>query len=127
MNEQKDANHPNLWSAVEEQLKASNVASGTALEKLVQDNQDFHLLRPEEANDKIGLPPWLRVHWRKNHPEGNYSAGDPTGGYPRVLKNVHAWMMANQHLPSGQEEAPASRNGGGDKDKDKGKGTEHGS
>jgi hypothetical protein len=90
-----------VWPSVEEQLAAAKVVHGSALEKLIRENQDFHLLRPEEANDKIGLPVWLRVYWRKQHPEGAYSANDPTGGYPRVLKNLYAWMVLHQDLPSG--------------------------
>src|ERR1700738_993428 len=86
------------WPSVEEQFAKAKVISGNALDKLIRDNQDFHLLRPEEANDNIGLPPWLRVYWRKHHPEGVYSANDPTGGYPRGLKNIHAWMLKNQNL-----------------------------
>jgi hypothetical protein len=86
------------WPSVEEQFAKAKVISGNALDKLIRDNQDFHLLRPEEADDNIGLPPWLRVYWRKQHPEGVYSADDPTGGYPRVLKNIHTWMLANQNL-----------------------------
>ena len=30
------------------------------------------MLRAEEASDKIPVPLWLRVHWRKAHPEGSY-------------------------------------------------------
>jgi hypothetical protein len=90
-----------VWPSVEEQLAAAKVVHGSALEKLIRENQDFHLLRLEEANDKIGLPVWLRVYWRKQHPEGAYSANDPTGGYPRVLKNLYAWMVLHQDLPSG--------------------------
>ncbi len=88
-------NNP-LWPSVEEQIAAYKVFQGSALEKLIRDNQDFYLLRPEEANDKIGLPPWLRVYWRKKHPEAVYSAKDPTGGYPRALKRLLAWMLLNQ-------------------------------
>ena len=40
------------------------------------------MLRAGEASDKIPVPLWLRVYWRKGHPEANYSAADPTGGYP---------------------------------------------
>jgi len=90
--------NPHVWPSVEEQLVAANVARGSALEKLIRDNQDFNLLRPEEANDKIGIPPWLRVHWRKAHPEGKYSPNDPSGGYPRVLKRTLAWMLSHQDL-----------------------------
>src|SRR5450755_679007 len=86
------------WPSVARQLTEAKASPRSALEKLIQDNQDFHLLRSEEANDQIGLPQWLRVYWRKNHPEGVYSANDPTGGYPRVLKNVHAWMLAHPDL-----------------------------
>jgi hypothetical protein len=110
------------WPSVEEQFAKAKVISGNALDKLIRDNQDFHLLRPEEADDNIGLPPWLRVYWRKQHPEGGYSADDPTGGYPRVLKNIHTWMLANQNLqpspppgpgPTAAREALAPRAGSG--------------
>ena len=85
-----------IWPSLEKQLKTSQVFHGSQLEKFIQENQDFNLLRLEEVDDKIGLPPWLRVHWRKNHPEGKYSKSDPTGGYPRVLKNVYTWMLNHQ-------------------------------
>ena len=56
------------------------------------------MLRAEEAGDKIPVPLWLRVYWRKAHPEGNYSAADPTGGYPLVLKEIAEWMLLHQDL-----------------------------
>jgi hypothetical protein len=65
---------------------------------LVQENQDFQLLRPEEASDRIGIPLWLRVYWRKQHPELEYRRDDPTGGYPHVLRNLHGWMLAHPDL-----------------------------
>jgi hypothetical protein len=86
------------WPSPDQQLKASRVQPGSALEKLILNNQDFGMLRAEEANDKIPVPLWLRVHWRKNHPEGNYSASDPTGGYPLVLKEMAEWMRLHQDL-----------------------------
>ena len=92
--------HQPAWPSVEEQLAAAKAVQGSALEKLILDHQDFHLLRPEEAHDTLGFPPWLRVYWRKSHPEGKYSADDPSGGYPRVLNRVHAWMLAHQDLQS---------------------------
>jgi hypothetical protein len=95
-----------VWATVKEQLGETKVVRGSALEKLIQGNQDFHLLRPEEANDKIGLPPWLRVYWRKHHPEAVYSANDPTGGYPRVLKRLHGWMVRHQDQPLGSPDNP---------------------
>jgi hypothetical protein len=88
------------WPSLEEQLVSAKVVHGSALERLIRDNQDFALLRPDEAQDKLGLPPWLRVYWRKAHPEGRYAADDPSGGYPRVLKRTYAWMVSHQDLPA---------------------------
>jgi len=56
------------WPRVEEQLAASKVIQGSELEKLIRNNQDFHMLRPEKAHDKLELPLWLRIYWRKIHP-----------------------------------------------------------
>lgn len=88
------------WPSFEQQLAAANVTPGSALERLIRDNQDFHLLRPEEAHDNLGHPPWLRVYWRKAHPEGHYSADDPSGGYPLNLKRILGWMLAHHDLRS---------------------------
>src|SRR6185369_11232320 len=89
-----------VWPSVEKQLAKDRVLPGTALERLVLANQDFSILRPEEANDKLLIPLWLRVHWRKAHPEGNYSGADATGGYPLVLREVAEWMVHHQNLQS---------------------------
>jgi IPT/TIG domain/BNR repeat-like domain len=86
------------WPSVDEQLNQDSVPPGTALERLIREHQDFSLLRPEEATDRIGVPPWLRVYWRKQHPELDYRAEDPTGGYPRALKNIYAWMVTHPDL-----------------------------
>jgi len=86
------------WPSADQQLKSSRVQPGTALEKLILNNQDFGMLRAEEAGDKIPVPLWLRVHWRKAHPEGTYAASDPAGGYPLVLKEVAEWMRLHQDL-----------------------------
>src|SRR3954463_8063793 len=98
------------WPSLDQQLKAARVQPGTVLEKLVQSNQDFGMLRAEEAHDKLPVPLWLRVYWRKAHPEGNYSAADPTGGYPHVLKEIGEWMMLHQDLVASEADewrAPA--------------------
>ena len=88
-----------------EQLKAAKVKPGSALEKLIKENQDFEKLKDKDATDKI-VPPWLKVYWRKGHPEGKYdNANDPTGGYPHVLKEVLEWMMTHQDLKPGNPEA----------------------
>jgi hypothetical protein len=89
------------WPSLDRQLEADRVVSGSALQRLIQENQEFHLLRPEEARDKIPVPPWLRVLWRKQHPDLEYRADDPTGGYPHVLKEIHEWMLSHQDLLPG--------------------------
>jgi BNR repeat-like domain len=96
-------NKPNpAWPSVDQQLAKDKVEPGSPLDKLIRANQDFHMLRPEEANDKIPVPAWLRVAWRKAHPEGNYTGDDPTGGYPHVLKEMHEWMVKHQDLAPNQ-------------------------
>lgn len=89
------------WPSLDRQLEVDRVVSGSALQRLIQENQEFHLLRPGEANDKILVPAWLRVLWRKKHPGFEYRADDPTGGYPHVLKEIHEWMVSHQDLLPG--------------------------
>lgn len=93
----KDHRGETHWPTLEEQFAAAHVIPGLALEKLIRENQDFDMLRPEEAHDKLRLPPWIRVYWRKLHPEGNYSGA--SGGYPMVLRELCEWMIEHQDLP----------------------------
>jgi len=90
------AEYPSVWPSIEEQLAASKVIQGSELEKLIRNNQEFHMLRPEEAHDKLELPLWLRIYWRKLHPNANYSG--PSGGYPLLLEELHKWMLEHQDL-----------------------------
>src|SRR5260370_38577683 len=94
------------WTPLEEQLHAAKVTGGSALEKLIKDNQDFHLLRPEEAHDNADLPLWLRVYWRKHHPDVPHSTVNPGAGYPDVLYTIHAWMLSHHDLPWGSRNDP---------------------
>jgi fibronectin type 3 domain-containing protein len=89
------------WPPVQEQLTSSHVRPGSALEKLILENQDFSTLRPQELNDRLRLPPWLRVLYRKNHPDAVFSGRDATGGYPLVLHEVYEWMLSHQNLLPG--------------------------
>jgi hypothetical protein len=84
------------WPTLEEQFADSKVVRGQALEQLIRDNQDFEMLRPDEANDSRGLPPWLRIYWRKLNPEADYSG--PSGGYPCTLDDLFEWMLDHQDL-----------------------------
>ncbi len=92
---------PVRWPSMNEQLRTDRVVPDSALQRLIEDNQDFAVLRAEEAKDKIPVPLWLRVWWRKAHPELTYSRLDPTGGYPLVLKEIHEWMTTHQDLVPG--------------------------
>lgn len=97
------------WPTLDQQTQKDRVEPGSPLERLIQDNQDFRLLRPEEAGDKIPVPLWLRVYWRKGHPEMRYAADDPTGGYPHVLKEIYEWMITHQDLrPNSADEPKAA-------------------
>lgn len=86
------------WPSVQDQLRDAKVIHGSALERLVHENQDFDLLDPDEADDRLRLPPWLRVYWRKQHPETKPAPGDPTKGYPLALRDIYLWMITHQEL-----------------------------
>jgi hypothetical protein len=87
---------PPEWPSLDEQLAAAQAIPGSALEQLIKDNQNFDLLQPEEAHDDVGIPPWLRVYWRKNHPDIPHSTVNPGAGYPDILDRVYAWMVSHQ-------------------------------
>jgi hypothetical protein len=90
------------------------VQAGSALEALIRENQHFALLCDDEKADKRNLPAWLRVWWRKAHPETEYSAEDPTGGYLLVLKEILEWMITHQDpkVADGMNIAPAALKSG---------------
>jgi hypothetical protein len=86
------------WPSIADQLAKSRVIPGSELEHLIRQHQDFGLLHVSEKDDKIPVPLWLRVMFRKNHPELNYDVRDPMGGYPLVLKEIHEWFIHHQDL-----------------------------
>ncbi|HVR07229.1 MAG TPA: Ig-like domain-containing protein [Thermoanaerobaculia bacterium] len=89
------------WPSVQEQLVKGHVIPGSALERLILDNQDFSILHASEASDSLRIPLFLRVLYHKNHPHDLYSPHDPTGGYPLVLNEVWEWMLSHQDLKPG--------------------------
>jgi hypothetical protein len=86
------------WPSIERQLAESEIEPGSRLEALVRENQDFDLLRSEELTDRIRVPFWLRVQFRKQHPDIVPAPGDPTGGYPLALRDLYKWMLDHQDL-----------------------------
>ncbi len=101
-------NGPKKFPTLDDQLKKSHAKKGSALEKLIRDHQDFTKLKAKDMDDEI-VPPWLKVYWKKGHPEAKYdNDNDPTGGYPHVLKEVLEWMMTHQDLKPGYPEASMS-------------------
>lgn len=103
-----------LFPSIEEQLHASKVTRGSALEKLIRDNQDFDLLSSQEAHDDAGLPPWLRVYWRKSHPDEQRSTVNPGASYPDVLYTIYTWMLSHQDLSWSKQTRPAASGGKGE-------------
>ncbi|HVT60788.1 MAG TPA: Ig-like domain-containing protein [Thermoanaerobaculia bacterium] len=89
------------FPTLSDQMNRDHVIPGSALARLIADNQDFTKLRAAEANDSLRVPPWLRVLYRKHHPNDRFSAQDRTGGYPLVLNEVYEWMLTHQDLKRG--------------------------
>src|SRR3954451_2221312 len=93
------------FPSLDEQLKKAHANPDSELEKLIKKNQDFSKLKDKDADDPI-VPPWLKVYWRKGHPEANYdNDNDKSGGYPLVLKEILEWMMTHQDLKPGNPDA----------------------
>ncbi len=94
------------WPSVQQQLVEGHVIPGSALERLIMQNQDFGMLRAAEATDALRIPLFLRVLYRKNHPHDSFQPHDPTGGYPLVLNEVWEWMLTHQDLKPGPGMTP---------------------
>jgi hypothetical protein len=109
------------FPSLDDQLKKAHVKNGSALDKLIRDNQDFSKLKSKDADDTI-VPPWLKVYWRKGHSDVNYdNDNDKSGGYPLVLKEVLEWMMTHQDFKPGNSDASMSPGTGfGDHDDEDG-------
>jgi hypothetical protein len=86
---------------VNDQIRQTGAPSGSELEKMIRENQDFDLLAPEELDDAYPIPLWLRVAYRKQHPEIVFPAKNPGGAYPEVLSQVYRRMVANPNEPWG--------------------------
>lgn len=98
-NDQSQDNASVNWPSVERQLAEAQAPPGSALEALIRDNQDFDMLQPEEAHDQFDIPLWLRVYWRKQHPELKHPTKNPGAGYPEALEAILRYMKAHPDLP----------------------------
>ena len=93
---------------VAEQIKQTGAPAGSALEKLIRDNQDFELLHPEELNDDSPIPLWLRVLWRKQHPDIPMPSKNPGAAYPEILSQVYKRMVADPDQVWGPNATPGT-------------------
>ncbi len=87
------------WPSLEKQLKAANVTPGSALDKFIRAHQTLKMLRPEEATDRLGLPPWIRVFWRKQRPRRQVFWPQWRWLPALVPERLVDWMVAHQDLP----------------------------
>lgn len=83
------------------QIEHAKAPSGSVLEKMIRENQDFDLLDPQELDDEYSIPLWLRVAYRKQHPELQFPTKNPGAAYPEVLSQIYRRMMANPNEPWG--------------------------
>src|SRR5829696_4255842 len=98
---QKEGGSIMPWPSAEEQIAAAGVDPNSRLAELIRDNssaQDIAMLNSADVPDEFKAAPWVLTYWRKQHPEADYSAGDPAGGYPRALRTLYDWMLAHQDL-----------------------------
>ena len=93
------------WPSVDEQISAAKAPKGSNLEKLIRANQEFNLLHPSEMSDNFSIPLWLRVAWRKQHPDVALPEKNPGAAYPEVLSQAHRRMLANPHERWGPDAA----------------------
>src|SRR3954467_1335106 len=80
---------------VDGQIESANAPRGSALERMIRANQDFDLVHPHELDDTYPVPLWLRVAWRKQHPDVQIPAKNPGAAYPEVLSQLYRRMVAD--------------------------------
>ena len=91
---------------VAEQVRKTGAPASSALAKLIRDNQDIELLHPDELNDGYPTPLWLRVVWRKQHPEIAMPVANTGAAYPETLSQIYRRMVANPEQPWGPTAKP---------------------
>lgn len=90
--------------SLDAQIEEARAPKNSNLERIIKENQDFELLEPEELADRFSYPLWLRVWWRKQHPEVQMPPTNPGAAYPEALSGLAKRMKANPELPWGDQE-----------------------
>jgi len=93
------------WPTVRKQLSDAHAPAGSHLARVIRQNQDFELLHPSEAEDGMPYPHWLRVKWRKAHPD-EYPPGQRVA-YPMMLERAGEWLI--RHPDATEEESGGGR------------------
>ncbi|HXU47345.1 MAG TPA: hypothetical protein VN783_17600 [Thermoanaerobaculia bacterium] len=92
---------PGAWPTLPQQLAEARARPGSRLDRMIRDNQQFWLLSSAELDGSAGsatdLPPWLRVAWRKAHPD--FDPAGTSASYPLVLRDLYEMLEE----PSGGE------------------------
>lgn len=101
--------------SVEDEIEKAHAPKGSALDTLIRESQDYGLLAPEELVDEYPIPLWLRVAWRKAHPEIPMPAKNPGAAYPEVLSQIYKRMIASPNELWGPGAAPQTTSPSTDK------------
>jgi hypothetical protein len=96
---------------IKAQIESAKAPKGSALDKLIRANQDFELLHPDEFDDDYSVPLWLRVLWRKQHPDVQLPEKNPGAAYPEVLSQLYRRMVANPNDAWGPDATAPRGNG----------------
>ena len=89
------------WPTLKQQLEEDRVVPGSALERLIAENQDFRLLRPEEAHDQIRGARSGCASSGARRTRTEYSRRRSDRRLSAVLKEIHEWMLTHQDLLPG--------------------------
>jgi hypothetical protein len=93
------------WPSIERQLTDAKAINGSKFEEFIRASQETNLLRPGEHHyDGIGVPLWLRVYYRKQHPDEPSAPAGPAGDYPEALNRIQELMQVNQDLRGNHDE-----------------------
>jgi hypothetical protein len=95
-----------------DQVRDASAPTGSVLDKMIRENQDFHLLATEELDDDYPVPLWLRVYYRKQHPDIPFPAKNPGAAYPEFLSQFYRRMTADPNHPWGGNEPPKAEESG---------------